>query len=518
MQQERFWRRLAGHEANGDTVAARALCQMYLQTSPSDVGAWLALGAVERARGAYRAARKAALAAADAAAGGGHPLLAHVGVRLLDFDCTERLDALLAQTDWTSPDVLRQAPSLLQQCWLLGRDADVLLAAVLARKHLKPSAEVEYICGLAQRDLGDIDAATSAFERAVTLRPDFAAAHWSLAYMAPVGEARIPRLRAARGGMAANSPDVPDLHYALFREYEKAGDVAAAWRELERGMVAKRALLPDIARRIRLDELPDAPARALPQPDNRPAPVGRSIFVVGMPRTGTTVLERILGNHSRLRAAGELNDVHTGLCMQDDRFVPWPNSCRGYETLRGGDALASHYREHTARWRAHRDSGIVDKNPANFAYSGVIAEALPEARIICLVKDPMDACFSNLKELFSHDAYPYSYGQHDVADYYAWFDRNRKRFEQAMPGRFLSVQYRDLVADPVGVATRVLEFCGLSYESGCERIEANRQRVSTASSTQVREPIHGRSLEAWTKYADMLEPLRERLRSHGYDT
>jgi hypothetical protein len=236
------------------------------------------------------------------------------------------------------------------------------------------------------------------------------------------------------------------------------------------------------------------------------------VFIVGMPRTGTTVLERILGNHSRFASGGELNAFATSVAMALDRPYGAPPSAAQVRAAAGVDPaeVGAAYLARTARLAGGR-SHLVDKNPLNLANAGLIARALPQARILCLLRDPMDACFSNFKELFPGGGYGYSYDLGDLAAHWRRFRALVAHWQAVLPGRFMAVEYEALVADPAEVAARALEFCGVDFEPGCVDITRNAAPVSTASSSQVRQPIHGGSVGAWRRYAAQLAPLRERI-------
>jgi hypothetical protein len=143
---------------------------------------------------------------------------------------------------------------------------------------------------------------------------------------------------------------------------------------------------------------------------------------------------------------------------------------------------------------------------------------LPQARIACLVRDPVDACFSNLKELFAGDAYAYSYDLRELADHALRFNALVAHWSRALPGRFLAVRYEDLVTDPARSAEAVMAFCGLPFEADAVDITRNLSPSSTASSSQVREPIHARGVGAWRRYANQLAPLLAALGPVEVDT
>jgi hypothetical protein len=329
---------------------------------------------------------------------------------------------------------------------------------------------------------------------------------------------RVPRIRAAL--LASRPQDLParaHLHYALFKELDAAGEADAAWTELQSGAALMRTMQPFDA-----DEAAAGIAAAASRPTRVPEEATATdarvpVFIVGMPRTGTTVLERILGGHPGVADAGELNDFQHAASLAADRFVRLPLGVDDVAALAAVDPreIGRSYLERTGRHYGAR-SHLIDKNPQNLFAAGFIAEALPQARILCLVREPADACFSNLKELFAPGSYAYSYDLETVADHYARFRRLADRWRESLPGRFLEVSYEDLVADPARVSAAVLEFCGLPPESGCVDITRNLSPAATASSSQVRQPIHGRHVGAWRRYRRQLQPMLERLRGHGF--
>jgi hypothetical protein len=474
------------------------------------VEAWRLLASIETQRGHYLAARSAMVEAGrHAHAHGAHPRLAHVTHALLAFDEWPMVQRLVCEADWSRADIARQAPALAQHLLLAGDDAGAARFCSTMRRRIQPDARLEYVAGLAARNTGDADGAEAAFERSIEIHPAFAPAHWSLAYHRPAGVRRLRRLVDALQRVGATSDEAVELRYALYRENEAAGNADDAWRWLADATARKATALGAAAasaheaRRFHTRPLPGEPR------DRRPI-----VFIVGLPRTGTTVLERMLGNHPSIHAAGELNAFHAALCMAEDRFLPMPATTRDLPAVTDPQAVGRHYRDAIAHM-AGSDRVVVDKNPANFLYSALIADAMPEARILCLHRDPMDACFSNLKELFPGDAYPYSYSFDALAAQSDWFERMRLAFEDALPQRFMSVSYEAMVADPRSMADRVFAFCGLDYHDGAERIERNTAPVSTASSTQVREPVHARGVGAWRRYATQLEPLRRELVERG---
>jgi tetratricopeptide (TPR) repeat protein len=521
-QVQDHWNRAQALEGAGALDGARALYAQLLASGERQAMVHLRLSTLEQSVGRYRAARQHALdAAATIAATRRWEGLPYASLRLLAFDERERVHRLLLDADWSSPKLLSQSPSLSQHLSLCGYDEEALRLLDAVAGRVPPSHLLEYSRANSLRNLGRLDEATAAYERCIALAPGFAYAHWSLAYhaVAAPADSRVPRIRSAL--LAARPQDLParaHLHYALFKELDAAGETEAAWTQLQAGAELMRTMQPFDA---------DAEAAGLAAtarvPGRRPANAAEAlsrvpVFIVGMPRTGTTVLERILGGHPAVADAGELNDFQHAASLASDRFVRLPLGVDDVAALSNVDprGIGQSYLERTGRHYGTR-SHLIDKNPQNIFAAGLIAEALPQARILCLVREPADACFSNLKELFAPGSYGYSYDPVAVADHYARFRRLAGFWSESLPGQFLEVSYEALVADPARVSTAVMEFCGLPAELGCVDITRNLSPASTASSSQVRQPIHGRNVGAWRRYRRQLQPMLERLRGHGFD-
>jgi len=167
-----------------------------------------------------------------------------------------------------------------------------------------------------------------------------------------------------------------------------------------------------------------------------------------------------------------------------------------------------------AREAADGAEVFIDKMPVNFMYCGLIAKALPRAKIVHLVRDPMDSCYAVFKTLFQQ-AYFFSYEQQALADYYTAYRRLMRHWQSVLPGRILDLRYEDLVSDTASQARRLLEFCGLDWNDAVLAPNANARPSTTASAAQVREPVHARSVGRWRSFAAGLEPLRQRLQAHG---
>ena len=516
-QLREHWDRAQELEAAGALDEARAGYSAILAASPRQLMVQLQLSALEQSAGRYRASRSHVLEAAKTI---GQTQrwegLPYVSLRLLAFDERELAYRLVRGADWSSAQVLSQVPVLSQHLSLCGHDDEALRLLDAAAPRVRPSHLLEYSRADALRHQGRTEEASAAYERCIALAPSFPYAHWSLAYHAPSPSAgsRLARIRKALDDRQQDAAGCAHLHYALFKELDTAGEIDAAWVELRAGAELMRglqaydaaaeqagieALLAGSNRRPKLARPADAGARV-------------PIFIVGMPRTGTTVLERILGNHSQVASAGELNAFQHALSFAANRFVSTPQAREDVEALRTidfNDVGTAYLRRTGSLYGTH--THLVDKNPLNVFNAAWIARALPQARILCLVRDPMDACFSNLKELFSGDTYGYSYDLRELAAHALRFRALAAHWERTLPGRFMTVSYEALVAAPEATSADVLRFCGLDAEAGVADITRNTTSSSTASSSQVREPIHARGIGAWRRYERQLAPLADAL-------
>jgi hypothetical protein len=237
------------------------------------------------------------------------------------------------------------------------------------------------------------------------------------------------------------------------------------------------------------------------------------IFIVGLPRTGTTLVDRILSSHSTVFAAGELNNF----ALEMTRLIQRQGSVRSKSEAIAASLhidfaqLGKNYIDSTRPQTGH-SAHFIDKMPLNYLYCGLIAKALPNAKIIELVRHPLDTCYAIYKQLFTL-AYPFSYDLDDLAQYYLAYVRLMQHWHAALPGRILRVRYEDVVDNQEQQTRRLLQYCELDWEDGCLAFEKNRQASTTASAVQVREPIYRSSLGKWRHVQHELQPLIEKLRA-----
>lgn len=509
-----LWRHARQLEIDGQHQQAHAIYSGILKDEPDRLYVRMRVSSLERLFGHYREARMHALAAADCVRTGRWADLAFVTRLLLVYFEAEEVKRLIVGADWNHPDILRSSAVLAQHLALIEEAELSLQLAEHAQRQVGANHLLSYACANALRHIGRGNEATSSYERCIELSPNDAHAHWALAnhQKARPPASRIERVRRALDAADDRGSARTYLHYALFKEYDDAGMVELAWEQLMLGAGLKRQTLsydPSVEQAAfevlsRVDTLREGSG---PQSLDRVP-----IFIVGMPRTGTTLLDRIIGNHTGVHSAGELNDFGVALSMQTDSFVPTTMNPDVVEAIDRADLASAGriYLERTERL-ASRGHFMIDKNPLNFTFSPFIARALPNAKILCMRREPMDACFSNLKELFGNESYGYSYDLTELAGFHQRFSRLRDHWQAAMPDRFMVVDYEELTTFPVNVAKQVAEFCGIEFDPESVDITRNMAPVSTASSSQVREPIHMKGVGAWRRYGSRLQPLADAL-------
>lgn len=497
---------------------ARAIYGRILQLDPAQPRAWLALSALAQREGQFRDSVRSARAAGEAwRRSGSHAFLTEVSMRLLVLSEYQQVHDLITQADWSDPVVLRYSMGLVQYLGLAEAHQAALKLADHAIERLgdAPVALV-YARATALRHLGRMQEATDAFEQCIAMDPLHAQAHWSLAHHERSSRpgSRVLRLRKAIGHVSAESEDAIYLQYALFKELDDADDTAEAWKALEKGARMKRTTLrydaaTDDRRHEALIALCDGEffrAPAVPSESGAHTP----IFIVGLPRSGTTVVERMLGSHPDVRSAGELNDFIAQLAWEADRFLGEPLAAPGLDAVSRIDfeSLGQGYLQRTA-WRTQGAPVLIDKLPNNVLHAGFIHRALPTARIICVRRNAMDSCFSTFKHLFSGNAYAYSYDLGEMMAQYRRFQRLLTHWGNTLPDRWLVADYEDVVNDPQAWARRLAEFCGIDYSDAMIRIEENPAPSATASSSQIRQPVHARNVGSWERYARWLNVSAE---------
>ena len=372
---------------------------------------------------------------------------------------------------------------------------------------------------------GAVAEAEAQYEAMIARDPTNGAAHYGLVWLRrqrpeanPVAriEAAIPRAR--------DHDTMVRLHYAAAKVHEDLGNSAAAFAHLDTANRAHRAAIgydPAIDAAL-FDALEAAFSEPAPS-DPAPAPAG-PIFIVGLPRTGTTLVERILAAHPETLALGELQAMPLAikrLAGTRSRLVLDPDTIVAAARL-PGEEIARAYRDQAmaqAGAAAGEAAGkrLIDKFPLNFLYVGHILRAFPGARVVCLRRQPMDSVWSNYKHLFALGSpyYGYSHDLIDTARYYARFDRLMALWQARHGAAVLQLQYEALLADQEGETRRLLAHCGLGWDPACLHFHESAAAVATPSAQQVRRPINREALARWRAYAEPMAGVAAFLTERG---
>jgi tetratricopeptide (TPR) repeat protein len=373
--------------------------------------------------------------------------------------------------------------------------------------------------------LGDFDAAEAAYEEAVISTPLYYKAHWALSRLRRQTSYRnhTERLEKLMANVGNDLQAELRLRNALAKEYDDIGEYDHGFEHMAAGYEKLRPRLKYSAAddEAVFDKIVATFDESLLGQPPAGHPSAEPIFIVGMPRTGTTLVERILSSHSEVYSAGELQNLALAIKRAAGTKS---NKVLDRETVEQGikadfGVLGHDYLQSTRPVTGHTRH-FVDKTPLNFFNIGFIHLALPDAKIICLRRHPLDACLSNYRQLFALTDSPYYHYSYDLLDtgrYYILFHRLMEHWRRVLPGKVLEIQYEELVEDQEAQSRRLIEHCGLDWEDACLTFEKNRAPVATASSAQVREPIYTRAVERWRHYEKHLAPLRELLEQSGIE-
>lgn len=369
--------------------------------------------------------------------------------------------------------------------------------------------------------LGRTDEADAALEELLSGSPGDARAYHLLAGLRKQTPERNHVERIAR--TLAETPNAEGrllLSYALAKELE---DIGRPQEALERLCSAnadhRRTLSYSFDQDAVVFDAIEANWPKLAQASVADPPAEAPIFIIGMPRTGTTLVDRILSSHPEVESAGELQDMPlavkkaagtgSGTVMEPETFGAGASGDIG--------AIGRHYLQRASHHRSGLKPRFTDKFPGNFFFAGFIARALPSARIICLRRHPLDTVLNNFRNLFAVNStyYAYSYDLLDIAAYYIRFDRLVRLWREAFPERLIEVRYEDLIADQAGETARMLAHCGLDWSDDCLAFHTSSAPVATPSAAQVRRPIYGDSVARWKLHPEVLGPARRLLEQSG---
>jgi tetratricopeptide (TPR) repeat protein len=380
------------------------------------------------------------------------------------------------------------------------------------------ASELHLSIAHSHKALGRQTEAIDAYRQAAAARPNYGDAFWSLANLKTYRftDDEIARMRAAQSAPTTGLVDRFHLCFALAKAYEDRGDYAASWEFYERGNALKKTqsnYRPEpVERNTRLQKavctrelFESRQGAGCPAPD--------PIFIVGLPRSGSTLIEQILASHSMVEGTMELADIPRlvlelqgrEIDSQEPRYPAILAQLAPAELTRLGEK----YLSDTRIYRSGKPR-FVDKMPNNFRHLGLIHLILPNAKIIDTRREPMACCFSNFKQLFA-SGQEFTYGLEDIGRYYRTYVELMAHWDAVLPGKILKVEHESVVEDLEGNVRRILDFCGLPFEASCLEFHKTERSIRTASSEQVRRPIFKEGIDQWRHFEPWLGRLREAL-------
>ena len=375
----------------------------------------------------------------------------------------------------------------------------------------KPGA----LCSMAHhlKTVGNQEEAIVAYRQSIKIKPDHTESYWSMANLKTFG---FENQEIKDMENLLDNSDLPDagrvhLHNALGLEYESRKNYDKAFQNLSACNALRRksesydpveyeTMIDKIIEILSLKKLRNKPAKSA---DVTP------IFIVGLPRSGSTLIEQILASHSAVEGTHELHEM--SLAMQSIREKSNVNKRfpEALELFRPNEwrMLGREYLDTTKKYRTDK-LFFIDKNPNNFTFIGAIKLAIPNAKIINAKRHPLDSCFGSYKQLFA-SGQPFSYDLVELGEYYMEYERIMTHWKEACEGFVLDVNYEDVVSDLDTQVESILNFCGLPFEESCLHFYETKRAVKTASSEQVRQPIYSSSVNLWRNYEDKLDELIE---------
>jgi tetratricopeptide (TPR) repeat protein len=503
--------------SNGELSAAENILRAYLQNAGDHFEALRLLGRIEHQHNALDAAELLLETALKIEPNYRAARLDYIRV-LLDrqkyLQALEEINTLLSLEPENKYYLSLQAAA----CTGLGQHD----SAITLYRHLlassPESSDLHMALGHSLKSVGRQKDTIESYQTAAAVRPGFGDAYWSLANLKTYhfSHDELASMCTAEAASAARPVDRYHLCFALGKAYEDGKQYPESWQFYERGNALKRAesvYRPQITETNTRKQIEVCTAQFF----TSRAGVGVSdcdpIFILGLPRSGSTLIEQILASHSKVEGTQELPDIpRMVLEMEGSRSDPDDPRYPGVLA----DLAPEDFRRFGERYMTdtlpHRGGQpfFIDKMPNNFRHIGLIHLMLPNAKIIDVRREPMACCFSNLKQLYA-SGQEFTYSIEDIARYYRTYLELMRHWDAVLPGRVLRVWYEDVVEDLDGNVRRILKYCGLEFEPACIEFYKTERGVRTASSEQVRQPIFREGLFQWRNYEPWLGPLKDAL-------
>jgi len=404
---------------------------------------------------------------------------------------------------------------------ILGRignhdEALALYEEVLQRYPNQARAQMSY--GHTLKTLGRLDEAIQAYRNCIRLSPEVGEAYWSLANLKTFrfSEEDIENMRRQVTAEGGDPDDQSHLAFALGKALEDLGQYEESFKFYRRGNAIRRighkhSMTVNVFDSVR--QVKTLTKEFFEQRRDWGCPAADPIFIVGLPRAGSTLLEQILASHSQVEGTSELQDIivisrKLGARSRAHPAGRYPEILAELTQAQCRE-LGESYLE-TTRIQRHGTPFFIDKMPNNFRHIGLIHLILPNSRIIDARRHPMGGCFSGFKQLFAQGQ-TFTYGLEEIGKYYRDYVRLMDHWDAVLPGRVHRVLYEDMVADTETQIRALLDYCGLAFEESCLRFYETERAVRTPSSEQVRKPIYTAGLDQWRNYEAYLGPLKEAL-------
>lgn len=457
---------------------------------------------------------------------------------LTALESTGQHQALLSESQLCLEKLPRDAAMLSWNAHALRLNGRVDESVAVLRRAIqlaKPDATLFNSLGSALKETGNFEEALSWFDRALMMKPNLAKAHWNRSDLTDDHQSAIDSINTVLARNTTKDADENLLHFSLYRHHEKVEDFASAFKHLQLANQLKRAEIEyhseqgsqltdniveffgDSFEYSRVENYAESGKKTESEKKAKANPNNISpIFIFGLPRSGTTLVEQILASHSQVHGGNELtflNDAGAKIQAQHRLQGEFPNWINNLPDS-GWNQIGRSYQDLT-RTLDFSEPRISDKSLMNYRAAGLIAKSLPTAKMVHVVRDPMDVAFGCYKQVFG-SGHLFSYDFNEIADMIADHQKLVAHWQQYLPKhQYFVLDYQELVQDPSAQIAKLLAFCELNDESECYTPENTQRIVRTLSAAQVRQPINLSGLGAWRRYESQLEPLVEALKSRA---
>jgi len=508
-------------------IEAESACAVVTDGAPDRIEGWLLTARLHQRRGDFPGMKGAADRALTIKPA--HTVARFIHVEAL-FQCghvaAARAELAAIETGaGDDPEVLARLVLALTHA---GQYADVDRCASRALELRPDDQEMRHARATTAIALGRLGEAELMFDSLIADNPRFFDAYYNRATVRrwTAGVNHIAAVRRVLAGAERDPDAATPLHYALGKELEDTGDHAGAFRHIAAGAAARRSRLSyDVATDVNtIDAIIAAFDEGYCARNVEGHEAARPIFIVGLPRSGTTLVERILAKHPQVDSVGEVQDLALAV-MRAGGPAADKRSLIANTAAADPASIGREYWEAVCGYGPNAEPGkapgvdhaIIDKTPLNFLYLGLIAKALPQARIVHVRRHPMASGYAMFKTLFRM-GYPFSYDLDDIGRYYEAYRRLMDHWDAVLPGRVLTIDYEDLVDDQESISREIVSHCGLTWDDACLAFHENAEPTATASAAQVRQPMYRHARDLWRTYETELAPLARVLTSAGLAT